>query len=58
VLDFVPAPKCSVMRHAVLNAAQQPRHCSSAHYEQLLYENIIFLFLSHCVIATARPLLL
>jgi hypothetical protein len=35
--DFVPAPRCSVMRHAVLKAdVQQPRHCSSAHYEQLL----------------------
>jgi hypothetical protein len=35
--DFVPAPRCSVMRHAVLKAdVQQPRHCSSVHYEQLL----------------------
>jgi hypothetical protein len=37
MLDFVPAPHCSVMRHRVLKReAKEPRQCSSAHYEQLL----------------------
>ena len=36
--DFVPAPNCSVMRHRVLQSQHKPaQHCSSAHYEQLLY---------------------
>ncbi len=41
MLDFVPAPHCSVMRHTVLKSeAKEPRQCSSAHYEQLLYVGV------------------